>query len=469
MSEGSDDGRRAPPALDQFGMPIKGGEAPRRRVRRSSGSSGGGGSSSNSGSGPSVSSATGEPESHEQDAVQQKVIVGVFTAMLIGITVLQKIGVGPSGAIIPVIFPIALIALTVGVLFARPVFRPERAMLYLAVVITSALSTVLFTTSFSLSSIGLYFLLYLPFLVAFDTTPETHRKCLTLFSNLMLAFAAIVWIQHAIQFSIGWQYWPNLDKLIPSAYLVPEFLYIQPLQFGMKYMKPSGITFLEVSFISQFISLALIIELLFLNRMMRVIFFGATLFATFAGTGLALLLVALPIVFTRMNVRTFITVLATAFIALFVALQLQWFDMVANRMGEFDKQGSSGSSRFIEPLDRVRRALLDPSAVYSGVGPGQIERGGNTFWWPIVKAVVEYGLIQGLLLYAFLLFSMFDRTPSRQFAIILVLWYSFEGTLLTPLNPIALVMLSSMFILRDAPKTRRSRSAAAPTAVPAAA
>ncbi|MBB3695761.1 hypothetical protein [Sphingomonas sp. BK580] len=461
MSEGSDDGRRAPPALDQFGMPIKGGEGPaRRRVRRSSG----GGSSS----GEAVSGTSLAPEAREQDAVQQTVVVGVFTAMLIGITVFQKIGLGPSGAIIPVILPIALIALTIGVLFARPVFRPERAMLYFAVVVTSALSTVLFTSAFSLSSIGLYFLLYLPFLVAFDTTPETHRRCLTLFSNLMLIFAAIVWLQHAIQFSVGWQYWPNLDKLVPDSYLVPEFLYIQPIQYGMKYMKPSGITFLEVSFISQFITLALIVELLFLQRMVRAMFFGATLFATFAGTGLVLLLVALPIVFTRMNVRTFVTVLATAFIALFVALQLQWFDMVADRMGEFDKQGTSGSSRFIEPLDRVRRALLDPSAVYSGVGPGQIERGGNIFWWPIVKAIVEYGLVQGLLLYAFLLFSMFDRTPSRQFAIILILWYSFEGTLLTPLNPIALVMLSSMFILREAPKPRRSHGGAAAVA-PAAA
>ncbi|MBW6528244.1 hypothetical protein KZ813_15490 [Sphingomonas sp. RHCKR7] len=464
MSEGSDDGRRAPPALDQFGMPIKGGEAPaRRRVRRSSQGNGSGTVTAER------AAPAAEPDTREQEATQQKVVIGVFCAMLIGITVLQKIGIGPSGAIIPVILPIALIALGAGVLFARPVFRPERAMLYLAVVVTSALSTVLFSPSFSLSSIGLYFLLYLPFLVAFDTTPETHRKCLSLFSNLMLVFAVIVWIQHAIQFSIGWQYWPDLDKLVPSQYLVPEFLYIQPIQFGMKYMKPSGITFLEVSFISQFITLALIIELLFLQRMVRAVFFGATLFATFAGTGLALLLVALPIVFTRMNIRTFVTVLATAFIALFVALQLQWFDMVADRMGEFDKQGSSGSSRFVEPLDRVRRALLDPSAVYSGVGPGQIERGGNIFWWPIVKAIVEYGLIQGVLLYAFLLFSMFDRTPSRQFAIILILWYSFEGTLLTPLNPIALVMLSSMFILRDAPRTRRSRSGAAASAVPAAA
>lgn len=460
VSDGSDDGRRAPPALDQFGMPVRGEAAARRRVRRSSSESGAGVAAERSG-------AADEP-TRQQERAQQKIIFGMFAAMTIGITVLQKIGFGTANFILPVIVPITYAALAVGVLFARPVFRPERALLYLLVLITSALSAVLFAKSTAYSSSALYIVLYLPFLVAFDTTEETYRRCLTFFSNVMLVFAAIVWIQHAIQFTIGWEYWPDLDKLVPEQFLVPEFLYIQPLQAGMNFMKPSGITFLEVSFISQFITLALVIELMHLQRLPRAIFFGATLFATFAGTGLVLLLVALPIVFSRMNVRTFVIVLATALIALFVALQLHWFDIVADRLGEFQKQGTSGSSRFIEPLDRVRRALLDPASIYSGIGPGQIERGGNIFWWPFVKAAVEYGLIQGLLLYVFLIFSLFDRAPSRQLSFILILWYSFEGTLLTPLNPLALVMLSTMFVVRDAPaRERRSRSGAAPVAVPA--
>ncbi|MGK6324282.1 hypothetical protein ACMGDM_14530 [Sphingomonas sp. DT-51] len=460
VSDGSDDGRRAPPALDQFGMPVRGEAAPRRRVRRSSSEIGASVAAERSG-------AADEP-TRQQERAQQKIIFGMFAAMTIGITVLQKIGFGTANFILPVIVPITYAALAVGVLFARPVFRPERALLYLLVLITSALSAVLFAKSTAYSSSALYIVLYLPFLVAFDTTEETYRRCLTFFSNVMLVFAAIVWIQHAIQFTIGWEYWPDLDKLVPEQFLVPEFLYIQPLQAGMNFMKPSGITFLEVSFISQFITLALVIELMHLQRLPRAIFFGATLFATFAGTGLVLLLVALPIVFSRMNVRTFVIVLATAFIALFVALQLHWFDIVADRLGEFQKQGTSGSSRFIEPLDRVRRALLDPASIYSGIGPGQIERGGNIFWWPFVKAAVEYGLIQGLLLYVFLIFSLFDRAPSRQLSFILILWYSFEGTLLTPLNPLALVMLSTMFVVRDAPaRERRSRSGAAPVAVPA--
>ncbi|MBB3348776.1 hypothetical protein [Sphingomonas sp. BK069] len=65
----------------------------------------------------------------------------------------------------------------------------------------------------------------------------------------------------------------------------------------------------------------------------------------------------------------------------------------ADRLGEFQRAESSGSSRFIDPLDHIRRALADQNAIYSGVGAGQIERAMNIFWWPIVKATVEYGLI----------------------------------------------------------------------------
>lgn len=432
-----------PSDLDQYGMPLKGAAVDKPASRR----------------GTRRHRTATVPELDEvakaADARQHWIIVGVFAALLIGMTLFQKIGTGSGDAIVPVLIPIAFAAIGIGILFAKPIFRFERALLYLAVVVSSALSNVLFANNFAISSMMLYFVLYLPMLVAFDTTEATYRKCLSLFSTTMLVFGAIVWAQHAAQLTIGWRYWPDLDKLVPSSYLIKEFVYIQPIRYGMDLMKPSAVFFLEVSFVSQFLAFALIIELMILQRLPRAIFFAATLFATFAGTGMLLVLVSLPIIFSKMNVRTFLIVIVTAAIALFIALQLHWFDLVVDRMGEFQRTGSSGASRFIDPLDRVRRALIEPSAFYSGVGAGQIERGMNIFWWPIVKATVEYGLIQGLLFYAFFLFSLFDRAPSRQLSMILVLWFSFEGTLLTPLNPLMCVMLSTMFVLRDTKTVRR--------------
>ncbi|MFA5967654.1 MAG: hypothetical protein WC816_00160 [Sphingomonas sp.] len=392
---------------------------------------------------------------------QQQVVFGIFVAMTIGITFFQKIGYAPSRAfVVPLILPLAYAALAIGVLFARPVFRPERMIIYLVLAAVSTLSNVLFSPHFSINSIALYLALYLPFLVCFDTTEETHRRCLGFFGNVMLIFSAIVWAQQFIQFATSWQYWPNLEHMVPKNYLIPMFNYIQPIEWGtgLNLMKPSGIFFLEVSILSQFIAFAFIIELLFFHRTWRAVFLGATMFATFAGTGLVLLAVCLPVILTRLNVRSFTIILVTVFVAFLVALELHWFDLVAHRLGEFQQSGSSANSRFIAPLDRIRAALENQSAVYSGVGAGQIEQGGNTFWWPIVKTSVEYGLLEGILFYVFYLYSMFDKAPSRQFAFVLAIWFSFEGTLLTPLNPLGCVMLSAMFCMRDERRTRRRSS-----------
>ncbi len=407
-----------------------------------------------------------------RDAKAQRTLYHMFVVLALGITLFQKIGYAPNTSfVVPVILPLFIAVLGYGILFGAPLLRPGRLLLYLAVLIGFSLSSVALAPKYSPESILLFAALYLPFVVAFRTTRETFLACMNFFSSMMLVFAAVVWLQHAMQFTIGWRYWPDLDKLVPSEFLIPQFNYIQPIRYGLDLMKPSGIVFLEVSTLSQFLTLALVIELLFFERLRRAMFLGATLFATFAGTGLLLMLAALPIVFIRMRTRTFIMVLGTVIVAVVVAWQLSWFELVMNRVDEFQKVGSSANSRFIEPLYRMARALGAESGVYSGIGAGQIESGGNTFWWPITKAAVEYGLIQALLFYGFFLYCLLDRTPSRRFAFVIVLWYSFEGNLLTAYNPLACVMLMTMFVTvaarRPAPAPLARTRAAGPAEAPA--
>jgi len=405
------------------------------------------------------------PAPQEEDARSQRVLYWMFVVLVIGITFFQKIGYVPNrDLIIPLILPLAFAVFTFGILYAKPIFRTGRLLLYLAVMTCCAMSSALLAPYYSVGSLGLFAALYAPFVVSFRATRKTYYACMNFFSTLMLGFAVIVWLQHAIQFTMGWEYWPNLDKLLPQNILIPEFNYIQPIRYGMQYMKPSGIFFLEVSTLSQFITLALVIELMFFERMRRAVFLGATLFATFAGTGLFLFLAALPIIFLKMSTRAFIATLATIMIALVVAVQLNWFDLVINRIDEFEKAGSSANSRFIEPLYRMGTSLVNQSGVYSGIGAGQIESGGNTFWWPIAKVTVEYGLLEGILFYAFFLFCMLDRTPSRRFAFIITLWFSFEGTLLTAYNPIACVMFLTMFFIVGRSVRTRSGQPEAATA-----
>lgn len=384
--------------------------------------------------------------SESSDQRNQDTLYWMFVTLLGGITFFQKIGlVTGSGAIFPFIVPLSFLVLGAGLVYARPVLRPGRIVAFLAAMVAILVSTGLFAPSYSATSLLLLTALYLPFVFAFRAEQRTYLRCMRFFSTLMLFFAAVVWAQHAIQFTIGWRWWPNLDLLLPKSLLIPEFNYLQPIRYGLDYMKPSGIVFLEVSTLSQFIAVAIIIEIIFFQRWRRIVFLGATLFATFAGTGLLLLLIALPLLFVKMSTRTFIGVLATILVALFVAVQLHWFEMTMNRVDEFGKTGTSANSRFIDPLYRLAKPLADDSGLYSGLGAGQIESGGNIFWWPITKLSVEYGLIEALIFYAFLLYCMLESGISRRLAFVVIAWYSFEGTLLTAYNPLSCVLLISMF------------------------
>jgi hypothetical protein len=52
-----------------------------------------------------------------------------------------------------------------------------------------------------------------------------------------------------------------------------------------------------------------------------------------------------------------------------------------------------------------------------------------------------------VLFYGYFLYAMFDRPASRRLAFTLVIWFTFEGALLTALNPFTCMLLSSFFLI----------------------
>lgn len=412
---------RGAPRVDQYGLPLRG----RARVSASIETAGGG--------------AT----------------LWVFAAIALSVTLLQKIGYGtaPDG-IVPVVVPLTLVAMLAGIAFARPVFDAGRAGLYFLFVIVSGLTTALFATNYSFKSFALFAILYLPLIVAFRVSDATYRRCMDFFSTLMVAMVGLVLVQHLVQLSIGWQYWPNLDRLLPPSLLIPYFNYIQPIVWGMNYMKPNGVFFLEVSFLSQFIALALGIELVIFRRWWRIALFTTAVFITFAGTGLLLLLLTAPVLIGRVSIRNMLVAIVGFAIIGWLAWWLGWVDLVSHRFDEFNRTGASANMRFVEPYNRLVEFASDPNSLYRGIGAGQIEKALNFQWWPITKAILEYGIIPGLLFYGFFLYTLFNRAPRLRIAYMLAVWFSFEGALLTAVNPITCMLLSTMFVIDG----RRGRS-----------
>lgn len=394
----------------------------------------------------------------------------LFVVEVLGVTVLQKLGFGstPEG-VVPVILPLMLAGMLATMAIVKPVIDPTRLGLYFLFVILSSVSTGMLAVAFSLNSLALYVVLYAPMVVTFGTSEENYRRCMNFFTSLMVVMCGVALAQHAVQIVWSWTYWPNLDKILPDVMRIQNYVYIQPIVWGMRFMKPNGVFFLEVSFLSQYIALALACELIFFRRAWRLALFTATLLSSFAGTGVLLMLLTLPVLLGRLKIRSMvITIIALTGVAL-IAFQSGWFDLVSHRLSEFNQSGRSANMRFIEPLSRMITFASRPDNLFVGIGAGQIEKGYNFQWWPITKAVIEYGFVPGVAFYVFFLYTLFDRAPDKRLAFTLAVWFSIEGALLTALNPITCVILSTMFalprrredelVLADEPRERRARTA----------
>jgi hypothetical protein len=382
-------------------------------------------------------------------------VFAFFAVQAVACTFLQKFGYGntPEG-VVPLVLPIMLASMAVTLLFVRPVFSIERIMFYGLFIASASASTGIFASQYSLNSVGLLVLSYLPMIVAFPTSERNYRRCMNFFSNVIVVISAITILEHVTQVVISFRVWPNLNDLLPANLLIQGFNYIQPIVYGMAYMKPNAVFFLEVSFLSQFLALALSAEILMFHRTWRIVLFSAVLLSTFAGTGLLLMLLMLPVLLGRMKMRTATLTLIAIFTIALLAYYVGWYDLVAHRLNEFQHKGSSGNQRFVEPLNRIIDFASAPGAFYSGIGAGQIEKSYNFQWWPITKAIVEYGFITGILFYVFLLRTMFDNPPSRRMAFTLAVWFSIEGALLTCVNPMTIVFMSTALVVDREPRRR---------------
>lgn len=382
-----------------------------------------------------------------------------FIVQAIAVTVLQKIGITfGADAVVPVVVPVMLGGLAITIFLVPPVLEAKRIVAVGLFFVASLIGTA-FAPTYSGPSVFLLVALYTPLAITFPTTERNFQRCMNFFSSLMVTMAGITIIQLFIEMATSWMFWPDLDTLLPQAALVPGFNYIQPIISGSGFMKPNAIFFLEVSFLSQYLAIALAIEIVLFQRIWRIALFTGVLFGCFAGTGLLLLALTLPVLLGRLEMRYMaLVIIGLVFVAL-GALELGWLDMVAQRIGEYRYGGSSANMRFVAPLDRLVHFLSTPNSLYTGIGAGQIEKANNYQWWPITKATVEYGAITGTLLYAMIFYTLFNRPPYRRLAFMLLVWFSIEGALLTAVNPYTCALLSSLFVIdRTSRRGRHSAS-----------
>ena len=372
-----------------------------------------------------------------------------FVVETISIVFLQKFGIPFGDQIIELSLPLVYAGMVVMAFSNRIRIEPIRVLLYFVFALLFVGSNILRGGAFSVNSVYLTLAIYLPFVVYFEVDSPIYMRCMSFFVNAMIAAGCLELLQHALQLTIGWHSWIDVNTLTPTQYLMPNFAYIQPIFYGSQYAKPNAFLFVEVSVLSQFLALAFAIEYVYFKRLWKLAFLAVCILLSFAGTGLLLVLVCFPVIMGRVSARTMLGILAVAALVLLVGLKVGWYEQVQMRFGELARSNTSGHHRFIMPLEEMASFAHKPDALYSGIGAGAIIKDPNFVWWPVAKVTLENGFLVAFAFFAFLIHACYLQAPSKRVAFAVLVYYNLlGGGFAIPFYAFTCLLLCSLFRVR---------------------
>jgi hypothetical protein len=388
-------------------------------------------------------------------AVRRRALSAFVIVTLVGLILLQKfavevnlngLGIPLAAGAVQATLPVFYLGLIAAGPFIGLKLDIRRVALFSVFMIAVTLSLALNKNIYSPSSVLLLVACYLPFLVYVEISAERFRKLIDYYVWAMVGVGVIVIFQHIVQLTSSHLAWPNLNLLAPQELLLPGFNYLQPITEGSRIMKPNAVFFLEVSTVSQFLALALVIETIFFVKIWRMVFLAGVLLACFAGTGLFMLAMSAPVVLLRVSPKTILAALIVFASTYVVAERIHWYQTVQGRFNEYEQQGSSADLRFVAPGAALVEALSDQDMILSGIGPGNSDKTTGYVTWASTKVVTEYGLIPGALFMLFIGYCLFAHTHSNRLSFAVLVLYNFmAGGIIIPIYPVILLLCCVMF------------------------
>jgi hypothetical protein len=332
---------------------------------------------------------------------------------------------------------------------------------------------------FSALSLLLLAALHLPY--CFQLSPDTAgpEAYLALFQKVAVVLAVCGLCQFGGQFIVDYRWLFPIQTFLPQSFVLQNYNYFNPLFPGSAIFKSNGVFMLEASYFSQLAALALIIEILYFRRLLAAMLFLAALVVAYSGSGLLVLIVALPfIVITkkRYDILLYALVVLVAGYALSDTLGLNLF---VNRAGELADANSSGFARFVGGFYLFNQYLWpDTTHALFGMGAGAMDRYADQAQYAVaavtwVKAVFEYGLVGAVVYFAFQYFCLFANRGPLAVKLAIAVMLQLNGSLV----PFAHALIFALLVWpadqpsahRNAGKQPRRRRAAAPaieTALP---
>jgi hypothetical protein len=358
--------------------------------------------------------------------------------LLLGVTFGQRFCVPFGASQIPISTFMAYGALYLLLTSGRARVNAVALILYGAVV--ASLVVTLFFGKVFFSSFSFFYLILLYFIYLFstDVTRSEYLGYLKIFQNLMIGLAIIALAQFAEQLTLHTT--TSLFDLIPESLQVAGYNTRPTLFYGSSFYKANADFFLEPSFLSQYMAVAIIIEILFFASWKRIALYAAAIFVSFSGTGMILLLLFAVATVIRTKRWAMLYPLPLVVILLIVFQDNQFVTAIIGRLGEFDDTNTSAFMRFIGP-NEVLSAILGPDfgAFLVGRGPGFVEelnRGalGAPVNFPVIhKMLLEYGIIGTLPFMVFIVTRFFAGSRSKLLSAAALLMYLFlSGSLLQP-------------------------------------
>ena len=326
------------------------------------------------------------------------------------------------------------------------VVDPVRMVLFFALVCTVILSLVLEQGIFSLPGLLLFLSIYGMLLFRVDVDRATYLLCLRKFQAMMVWVACIVIGQQIVQFTVGNQWWPNLNKLFPASLLIPGFMYLRTYEWGSSLYMPNGIVFLEPSFMSQCLAVALAIEIIWFQRIKYAALYGMAMMIAMTGTGITITVLLAPFLFMHMGQEMRQRIMKVALpLALFAGLT-GGLSFLLSRSGELSSSNSSGYARIVRPFNLTIDLLSDPKYLFSGNGPGSIPKTTLQVQWPSSKISYEYGNLACIMFLAFYTVAMLRTAASRTLACVTLIPQLFFGGAFALPPAVMVVMISGSLL-----------------------
>ena len=372
-------------------------------------------------------------------------VTGAFF-ILFAVIILQKVaiplGSGGDGGRVPQLHAsVPIFAMVLAWLAIQGRVRVDVVQLgLLGLFFAACLPTMLGATGeFSVASFFAAMILYGAFAFRITIEPPAYRRILLMFQRFMTLIAILALGGYVYQYAFGTPM--NLDALLPEPFIYREYMYLQPIVWGSSFMKPNGFFLLEASFLSQFIALAIIIELIWFQRFRVLLLFAVTELATVAGTGLLLLAVTLPFLLVRLKARVLVPLLVLVPVLATAAVATGWTDLVEQRLATFSQPGTSAHSRFVEPFEVPIAEVREAGAgrVFIGAGSGNVQEGPNDQWNVFSKLVIEYGVLPFVIFLTFSIVAAWRYRASAMLAwALLIVFHFLSGAFLQP--PIVYLM-----------------------------